>query len=131
MEWLGLLSHQTVPGDAKTTKLDVLADLLLVKLPYLKDERDMIVLQHDFDAEYPDGRKEHITSALVAMGIPGGDSAMALTVSLPAAIATRMILEGTITETGVHIPVKPEIYEPVLAELAELGIEFKETVTAV
>ena len=130
MDWLGLLSQQTVPGEAETTKLDVLAELLLEKLPYLKDERDMIVLQHDFDAEYPDGRKEHITSALVAMGVLGGDSAMALTVSLPAAIATRMILEGKITETGVHIPVKPEIYEPVLAELAELGIEFKEIVTA-
>jgi saccharopine dehydrogenase (NADP+, L-glutamate forming) len=130
MDWLGLLSQQTVPGEAETTILDVLAELLLEKLPYLKDERDMIVLQHDFDAEYPDGRKEHITSALVAMGVLGGDSAMALTVSLPAAIATRMILEGKITETGVHIPVKPEIYEPVLAELAELGIEFKEIVTA-
>jgi saccharopine dehydrogenase (NADP+, L-glutamate forming) len=128
MEWLGLLSAATVPGKADTTVLDVLADLLLEKLPYEKDERDMIVLQHDFDAEYPDGRKEHITSSLVAMGIPGGDSAMARTVSLPAAIATRMILEGKITETGVHIPVEPVIYEPVLEELETLDISFKETV---
>ncbi len=130
MQWLGLLSAATVPGQADTTVLDVLADLLLEKLPYEKDERDMIVLQHDFEAEYPDGRKEKITSALVDMGIPGGDSAMARTVSLPAAIATRMILEGKITETGVHIPVEPAIYEPVLEELETLGIGFKETVSA-
>jgi len=131
MEWLGLLGFATVPGAAKTTKLDVLADLLLEKLPYEQGERDMIILQHDFDAEYPDGEKEHITSALIAMGEPGGDSAMAQTVSLPAAIAARMILEGEIAEKGVHIPVKPEIYEPVMKELATLGIEFKETVSAV
>jgi len=131
MEWLGLFSDEPIPGKPKTTILDVLADRLLVKLPYEKNERDMIVLQHDFDAEYPDGRKEHITSALVAMGIPGGDSAMARTVSLPAAIATRMILEGKINETGVHIPVKPEIYEPVMAELETLDISFKETVATV
>jgi hypothetical protein len=59
-------------------------------------------------------------------GEPGGDSAMARTVSLPAAIGVRMILHGELKLTGVHIPVVPEIYEPVLAELARLGIECKE-----
>jgi hypothetical protein len=51
---------------------------------------------------------------------------MARTVSLPAAIAVRMILQGELKLTGVRIPVVPEIYEPVLAELARLGIECKE-----
>ena len=47
---------------------------------------------------------------------------MARTVGLPAAIATRMILDGEINLTGVHIPVVPEIYEPVLQELEQLDI---------
>ena len=51
---------------------------------------------------------------------------MARTVSLPAAIGVRMILHGELKLTGVHIPVVPEIYEPVLAELTRLGIECKE-----
>jgi saccharopine dehydrogenase (NADP+, L-glutamate forming) len=51
---------------------------------------------------------------------------MARTVSLPAAIGVRMILQGELKLTGVQIPVVPEIYEPVLAELAMLGIECKE-----
>jgi len=59
-------------------------------------------------------------------GEPGGDSAMARTVSLPAAIGVRMILHGELQLTGVQIPVVPEIYEPVLSELARLGIECKE-----
>jgi saccharopine dehydrogenase-like NADP-dependent oxidoreductase len=47
---------------------------------------------------------------------------MARTVSLPAAIAARMILEGRITKTGVRIPVEADIYNPVLNELATMGI---------
>ena len=64
---------------------------------------------------------------MVAFGIPEGDSAMARTVSLPAAIGVRRILEGEITATGVLRPVTPEIYEPILDELTELGIECRET----
>ncbi len=37
-----------------------------------------------------------------------------------------MILEGEINLTGVHIPVLPEIYEPVLGELERLGIVCEE-----
>ena len=40
-----------------------------------------------------------------------------------------MILQGGFARlTGVHVPVIPEIYEPVLAELAELDIKLIETV---
>lgn len=125
LEWLGLLDD--APVSEATTLLDVLADQMLVKMPYAEGERDMIVLLHDFVAEYAD-HKEHITSTMIDHGIPGGDSAMARTVSLPAAIATRLILEEEIKLTGVHIPVLPEIYDPVLDELAELDIEMVEKV---
>jgi hypothetical protein len=37
-----------------------------------------------------------------------------------------MVLHGELKLTGVQIPVVPEIYEPVLAELARLGIECRE-----
>jgi hypothetical protein len=47
---------------------------------------------------------------------------MARTVSLPAAVGAKLILTGAIKETGVHIPVKPAIYNPVLDELATMGI---------
>ena len=90
----------------------------------------MIVLQHDFIAEFPPGTKEHICSLLVDYGISKGDSSMARTVSLPAAIATKLMLQGKINLTGVHIPVMPEVYEPVLAELEGMNIKFKETITA-
>jgi saccharopine dehydrogenase (NADP+, L-glutamate forming) len=64
---------------------------------------------------------------MVDFGIPHGDTSMSRTVGLPAAIGVRMILQGKINLTGVHTPVVPEIYEPVLAELEKLGIGFTET----
>jgi hypothetical protein len=95
----------------------------------------MIILQHEFDAEYPDRPgehdrpAEHIVSTLIDFGIPHGETSMSRTVGLPAAIGVKMVLTGAITATGVQIPVSPDIYEPVLAELATVGIAFQETVT--
>lgn len=124
-EWLGLLSDDPLPP--QRTVLDVLAVRMQEKLQYAPGERDMVVLLHDFVAEYPD-RRERIRSWLVDFGIPHGDTAMARTVGLPAAIATRLILQGVIRLTGVHIPVLPEIYRPVLAELEERGVRVEERV---
>jgi len=122
-EWLGLLEDKRVP--AAMTLLDVLADQMLERMPYRQGERDMVILVHEFVASY-EGREERITSTLIDYGIPDGDSAMARTVGTPAAVGARMILEGEIRLTGVHIPVLPEIYEPILGELERLGIGFDE-----
>jgi saccharopine dehydrogenase (NADP+, L-glutamate forming) len=90
----------------------------------------MIVLRHEFGVVDADGRDATRVSTLVAFGDPGGDSAMARTVSLPAAVAARLILDGRITATGVRIPVDAEIYEPVLDALEPMGIVFRESRTA-
>jgi saccharopine dehydrogenase-like NADP-dependent oxidoreductase len=128
IEWLGLFSDQKLPeGDSY---LDVLAKQFLDKLGgFAQDEKDMIIMLHEFIAEYPDNKKEKITSTLLDFGIPGGDSSMARTVSLPVAIAVRMILEGEIADKGVIIPTKPQVYNPILDELEKMDIAFKEETT--
>ncbi|MCL6465979.1 MAG: saccharopine dehydrogenase NADP-binding domain-containing protein [candidate division WOR-3 bacterium] len=125
--WLGLFSDECI-GLERGSSLDILAKAMLERMSYKPGERDMIVLQHQFEVAYPDKRGEFIESTLIDFGQPDGDSAMARTVSLPAAIAVKMIIDGQLHLTGVQIPVVPEIYQPVLTELENLGIKFQERV---
>jgi len=121
-EWLGLLSNEALPikhGGA----IDVLTATMLDKMSYNEGERDMLVLYHNFIAEYPNGKKEEITSTMIDYGIPNGDSSMSRTVSLPVAIGVRMILEDKFTKPGVWVPVIPELYNPILDELETLDIK--------
>lgn len=130
LAWLGLASDRPVGRDM-VAPLDLLGDLMLEKLVFRPGERDMVVLFHEFKAWFPaEDRYERITSSLVDFGVPGGWSSMARTVSLPAAIAARLILDDRIPRRGVLRPVHPEIYDPVLDELSGLGIVCREESTS-
>jgi saccharopine dehydrogenase-like NADP-dependent oxidoreductase len=124
LEWLGLFDDEPLPLEYGAP-VDILTARMLEKMPYEDGERDMLIMHHEFIAEYAD-HKEEITSTMIDYGIPGGDSSMSRTVGLPAAIASRMVLEGKITRKGVIVPATPDIYEPVLAELEELDIRLVE-----
>jgi len=126
LHWLGMFSDKKFDVE-RLSPLDAMGELMFEKLAFRPDERDMILLFHDFRAEFPDGKRERIISQLVDFGIPGGDSSMSRTVSLPAAIAVRLILEGQIKTPGVLRPVAPDIYNPVLDELEALKIACRET----
>ncbi len=123
-DWLGFFDETPVPI-SKGGAIDVLTALMLEKMSYKEGERDLLVLHHEFVAEYPD-RKQNITSTMIDYGIPNSDTSMARTVSLPAAIGVRMILEDTIKAKGVQMPITPDIYNPVLDELDNLGIKIVE-----
>jgi saccharopine dehydrogenase-like NADP-dependent oxidoreductase len=124
-EWLGLLGDKALGGD-KDCPLDYLNVLTLEKMAIGENERDMIVMHHEFLAEFPGSKKEFLTSTLLDYGIPGEDTSIARTVSLPAAIAVKLILDGKITDTGCHIPVSPSIYNPILDALEPYNVVFKE-----
>jgi len=126
LEWLGLFSEDPLPEG--NTVMDVFSELLQQKLAMEADDLDLIVLYHRFIAQYPN-KNELITSTLVDTRIPKGDSAMSRTVSLPAAIAAAMLINEKIKIRGVHIPVQPEIYNPVLEELEQMGVNFTEKAT--
>ncbi|MBA4377393.1 MAG: saccharopine dehydrogenase [Gemmatimonas sp.] len=125
LRWLGLCD-ETPLGRERGCPLDVLGDAMLAKLVYAPGERDLLVMKHEFTAALPDGGRESITSSLVAYGEPGGDSAMARTVSLPLAVAVRLVLEGGIAARGVARPVTAEFYRPILDELEGHGIVCQE-----
>ncbi|MFT7616938.1 MAG: saccharopine dehydrogenase-like NADP-dependent oxidoreductase [Planctomycetota bacterium] len=127
LRWLGLFSEEKVNSRGKTAA-EVLTSLLVKMLPLPEGGRDMAILQHELEVVYPDqeGRKERVFSTLISYGEPGGFTAMSKTVGLPAAIGVKLILKGEIRTSGCHIPTLPSIYEPVLAEMKTVGLEFVE-----
>ena len=125
LEWLGLFSNK-VMGYGVTSPYEITSDLM-IKMMWLGDnERDMIVMQHLFLASYPGGRREVISSRMLDFGSPATDTSIARTVALPAAMAVKMILTGRIKLTGVYRPVLPDLYNPILDELALNGIKMEE-----
>ncbi|NLJ08338.1 MAG: saccharopine dehydrogenase [Sphingobacteriales bacterium] len=125
LKWVGFLDNEPINKE-KTTPFDITADLMIPKMLLEDHERDMVQMMHYFEVSYPDGSKEVINSSMLVYGEPGKDSAVAKTVALPAAVASCLILENKISLKGVHIPIYPEIYLPVLDKLAEMGICLQE-----
>ncbi len=125
LEWLGFFSDEVLPY-SDTTPFEITSARMIEKMSLSANERDMVVLQHIFLASYPDGKMEVIKSGMTDFGTPATNTAVARTVAYPAAIAVKMILDGTLKLTGVYRPVIPEIYEPLLRELESLGIALKE-----
>lgn len=125
MEWLGLFSEADM-GRGKTSAFEITSDLMIAKMELGQHERDMVVMQHIFRASYPDGKQEIIKSSMLDFGTLATDTAVARTVALPAAIGVEMILKGEIAEKGVHIPVLPGIYHPILDRLEDMNIRMVE-----
>jgi saccharopine dehydrogenase (NADP+, L-glutamate forming) len=131
LRWLGLFADEPT-GVAGDTAAMAMTELLNRKLMLSPDATDIVILQHRFTVRYPDedDRRERITTTLVGHGEPGGPTAMARTVGMPAAIAAKLLLDGDLPLTGCHIPTHPAIYVPVLRELAQAELVFNEEVTA-
>ncbi|RYD83139.1 MAG: saccharopine dehydrogenase, partial [Sphingobacteriales bacterium] len=112
LEFLGLFEDTAVPSTA-TSSADILQHLLETKLAMQPTDKDMIVMLHEFVYEL-NGEHKQLQSSLVVKGEDNVHTAMAKTVGLPLGIAAKIILNGTLTLTGLHIPIVKEIYEPVL-----------------
>ena len=82
----------------------------------------MIVLRHEIEIHWPDNTKELRGINFVVYGDADGYSAMAKTVGYPAAIATKMVLDGEIQTPGMVLPFTKDIYSPMLNRLAAEGI---------
>ncbi len=88
-------------------------------------DKDMIAMLHEFEYEL-NGEPKTIKSSLVVKGEDHLRTAMAKTVGLPLGIAAILIAEKALPEKGLHIPIIPSIYTPVLSLLEKEGIIFHE-----
>ena len=125
LDYLGFFSDEKLHYH-ETTPFEITSDRMIKKMLLSAGERDMVILQHIFLASYPNGQREVIKSSMLDFGSASTNTSISRTVALPAAIAVKMILENKIEIKGVHRPVIPEIYKPVLEELKTLGVEMKE-----
>jgi len=121
-DYLGLLGNEGIPLTAASSA-DVLQFVLENKLSLLTHDKDMIVMLHEFEYSV-NGQPLTVNSSLIVKGENSLRTAMAKTVGLPLGIAAKLILNGTITTYGLHIPIVKEIYEPVLNELEQYDIKF-------
>jgi saccharopine dehydrogenase-like NADP-dependent oxidoreductase len=112
-------------GLKDATPAQCLQKILMDKWALKEEDKDMIVMMHKFGYKYK-GEKRQINSYMRILGDDQTYTAMAKTVGLPVAIATLKILNGEIKTPGVQIPITKEVYEPILEELKEYGIIFKE-----
>jgi saccharopine dehydrogenase (NADP+, L-glutamate forming) len=124
LQFIGLFDEMPVPVSARTSA-DILQYLLETKLAMQPLDRDMVVMLHEIEYEL-DGKPEKIESSLIVKGDNNLRTAMAKTVGLPLGIAAKLILNGALQVKGLHIPVIPEIYDPILRQLQLNGISFRE-----
>ncbi|GER60364.1 saccharopine dehydrogenase family protein [Patiriisocius marinus] len=123
---LDILNNEKVIGIKDATPAQCLQKILEDSWTLDPEDKDMIVMYHKFGYEL-NGKKHQIDSKMVAKGDDQTYTAMAKTVGLPVAMASLKILNGEITTPGVQVPIKEEVYAPILKELESYGINFTET----
>lgn len=121
--FLGMSDDKTLINKGRCSAAGVLQFILENKLKLEEGDADMVVMLHEIGYEL-EGKEYKTTSSLVVEGEDNIHTAMAKTVGMPLGIAAALILENKIKLTGLHIPVIPEIYDPVLSEMEDLGIKF-------
>lgn len=124
LRWLDLFTDTPIPLK-NATPAQILQHILEQKWQMDPTDKDMIVMYHLFGYEL-NGEKKRIESSMVCIGEDLERTAMAKTVGLPVGICMKMILDGTISTPGVQLPLNKEVYQPVLKELENYGIEFTE-----
>ena len=124
LRWVGIFSDEKIIP--RGNPLDTLCATLEKKMQFEEGERDFVMLQHKFEIEHKDGKKETRTSTLVEYGDPKGYSAMAKLVGVPCGVAVKQVLDGTIAEKGILAPMSSKINDPLMAELKKYGITMVE-----
>jgi saccharopine dehydrogenase-like NADP-dependent oxidoreductase len=124
--YLELATDKTLINKERCSAAAILQMVLEQKWKLATADKDLIVMLHEI--EYNIGVNNYkATASLVVKGQDSLHTAMAKTVGLPLGIAAKLLLQGKITATGLHIPTLPNIYTPVLQELEQYDVCFEET----
>lgn len=123
--WLGIFDDSKKIGLKNATPAQMLQSILEEKWQLKPEDKDMIVMYHKFVYKLK-GELKEITSEMVNIGEDQIFTSMSNTVGLPLGICVKKVLNGTINLSGVILPTHKDVYEPILKELENYGIVFKE-----
>ncbi|MEX1132343.1 MAG: saccharopine dehydrogenase C-terminal domain-containing protein [Flavobacteriales bacterium] len=126
LDWLGLFSDRAIGVEGRSPAA-TLQHLLEEKWMLGPTDKDLVVMWHRFQYQL-DGEQHVLLASLGVIGKDRTQTAMARTVGLPIAMACKLVLNGKVEERGVLMPLKPSLYNPILDELEEHGIVFREEV---
>lgn len=124
LEWLGFFGNGTI-GQAGLSPAATLQRLLEAKWVLGPQDKDLLVMWHRFRYVLA-GNARELHATLAVTGEDGTYTAMARTVGLPIAIGAKLLLNGKVQGRGILLPVTPDLYNPILDELATGGIAFAE-----
>jgi len=124
LKWLGIFDKRKI-GLKNATPAQILQKLLEEKWAMDPDDKDLLIMQHEFKYRLGNENKM-IVSAMAVTGENRDKTAMARTVGLPLGIATKLLATGKIKKTGIHRPIDKDMYEPILKELESFGVSFEE-----
>lgn len=125
LKYLGLLNGDVI-NQGEQSNANILQHVIEHKLVMSPTDKDMIVMMHEIEFERR-GMSTRLHSYMIVQGEDNLRTAMAKTVGLPLGIMAKMILQDKVPLKGLHIPVSPDIYNPVLKELEEFDIRFEES----
>ena len=124
--WLDIFSEEKL-NRSLLTPAEILEAWLIRKWVLKPGDKDMVIMQHAFEYRL-NGKNYELTSTLIDKGQDEIKTSMARLVGLPLAIYTKNYLLGKIKGSGFKIPVKENIYAPILEELKHEGIFFTEQI---
>ena len=129
LRFLGIFDIEPTGCDGDTAA-SLLSHLLETRLAPTEQSRDMVIIAHEMEIEYPDADRpvERRTDTMVEVGKPVRMSAMAKAVGFPTAIAVEMLLSGELKLRGCRLPTHPMICDSVLARMRAEGIDFKKRI---
>lgn len=124
MEWLGLFSKRRIKFSRATPAL-LLETVLMDKWALKPKDKDLILMQHEYDYVL-EGERKTLISTLQLEGKNGQDTALAKVVGLPMAIMLKYVMNGQLKKLGMDAPMHKEVYEPLLQEMEEYGVVFRD-----
>jgi hypothetical protein len=122
LRWLGLFDDEWI-NVKEPTPAAMVQYLLEKRCTPADHDKDCILMEHHLEYTLKN-IKYSMKATLVAQGENGDDPAMTKAVGLIMGAAIKAFMVDNIKVKGLLIPTSPELYDPILNELDDLGVAF-------